>query len=60
MVRETIGDNEALQLEIVASITQCGDPEEALHWAQYYNIPGHKLPPAVRSLLVDKPSKDVG
>jgi len=50
MVREAVGDNEDLQLELVEGVNNSGDPHEALYWANTYGIPKHKQPYNVRTL----------
>jgi hypothetical protein len=51
MVREAVGNNRYLQLELVACVNSCGDPHEALYWANTYGIPKHKQPYNVQMLL---------
>lgn len=50
MVREAVGDNEDLHLELVQSVNNSGDPQEALYWANAYGIPKHKQPYNVQPL----------
>jgi hypothetical protein len=50
MVREAVGDNEDLQLELVESVNNSGDPHEALYWANAHGIPKHKQPYNVQML----------
>jgi hypothetical protein len=50
MVREAVGDNKDLQLELVEGVNNSGDPHEALYWANTYGIPKHKQPYNVRAL----------
>ncbi|XP_015586273.1 exonuclease mut-7 homolog [Cephus cinctus] len=44
MVREAVGTDEKLQLELVKQVTHMGDLEEALYWAKTYNIPKQEWP----------------
>ncbi|XP_021932280.1 exonuclease mut-7 homolog isoform X2 [Zootermopsis nevadensis] len=50
MVREAVGNNRDLQLELIACVNNCGDPHEALYWANTYGIPKHKQPYNVQRL----------
>jgi hypothetical protein len=50
MVREAVGNNKDLQLELVVCVNSCGDPHEALYWANMYGIPKHKQPYNVQML----------
>ena len=49
-MREAVGDNEDLHLELVQSVNNSGDPQEALYWANAYGIPKHKQPYNVQPL----------
>ncbi|PSN54236.1 Exonuclease mut-7 [Blattella germanica] len=48
MVREAVGDNQELQLELVAAVNSCADVPEAFYWANVYGIPNKKRPYNVR------------
>jgi len=50
MVREAVGDNEDLQLELVEGVNISGDLQEALYWANTYGIPKHKRPYNIQML----------
>lgn len=59
MVREAVGDNEDLQLELVECVNSCGDPHEALYWANTYGIPKHKQPYNVQLLQEEASCRSV-
>jgi len=59
MVREAVGNNEDLQLELVEGVNNCGDPHEALYWANTYGIPNHKQPYNVRMLQEEASCRSV-
>lgn len=48
MVREAVQDDIRLQQELIVLVNLANDPEEALYWANYYNIPQSKWPENVR------------
>lgn len=49
-MREAVGDDEDLQLELVEGVNNSGDPQEALYWANTYGIPKHRRPYNVKIL----------
>jgi hypothetical protein len=59
MVREAVGDNGDLQLELVESVNSSGDTQEALYWANTYGIPKHKQPYNVKMLQEEASSRSV-
>ena len=58
-MREAVGDNEDLQLDLVASVNSSGDPHEALYWANTYGIPKDKQPYNVRMLQEEASRRSV-
>jgi hypothetical protein len=56
MVREAVGNSRDLQLELVMCVNSCGDPHEALYWANTYGIPRKKQPYNVQMLQDEDPS----
>ncbi|XP_046996046.1 exonuclease mut-7 homolog [Schistocerca americana] len=48
MVREAVQDDVRLQEELIVLVNLANDPEEALYWTNYYNIPQSKWPENVR------------
>jgi hypothetical protein len=59
MVREAVGNNGDLQLELVECVNSCGDPHEALYWANVYGIPKHKQPYNVQMLQEEASCRSV-
>jgi len=59
MVREAVGDNEDLQLELVEGVNNSGDPYEASYWANTYGIPKHKQPYNVQMLQEEASCRSV-
>jgi predicted transcriptional regulator len=49
-----------LQLELVECVNSCGDPHEALYWANVFGIPKHKQPYNVRLLEEEASYRSVG
>jgi hypothetical protein len=50
MVREAVGNNRDLQVDLVMCVNSCGDPHEALYWASTYGIPKNEQPYNVQML----------
>ncbi|KAJ9597339.1 hypothetical protein L9F63_011810 [Diploptera punctata] len=50
MVREAVGDNKELQVELLVLVNSSGDPQEALYWANIYGIPKQRRPYNVQIL----------
>ncbi|KAG5887939.1 hypothetical protein JTB14_003034 [Gonioctena quinquepunctata] len=48
MVQEAVGDEEALQKELVYQVAAYGGPSEALRWAHFYNVDKKDWPYSVR------------
>lgn len=47
MVREAIGSDSKLQIELLPMLTHVNDAEEGLYWAKEYNIPKQQWPWAI-------------
>ncbi|XP_020281689.1 exonuclease mut-7 homolog isoform X3 [Pseudomyrmex gracilis] len=47
MVREAIGNDTKLQIELLPMLTHVNDAEEGLYWAKEYNIPKQQWPWAI-------------
>lgn len=58
-MREAVGDNEDLQLELVEGVNINGDESEALYWANTYGIPKHKQPYNIRMLQEEASCRSV-
>lgn len=53
MVQEAVGNDEALQKELVVQVAIYGSPSEALWWAQFYNVDREFWPYSVKTLGED-------
>ncbi|KAM7349300.1 exonuclease mut-7 homolog [Cochliomyia hominivorax] len=59
LAREEANKSKALQLDLIAKITNAGDFDEATYWAQLYKIPLEKCPLALQ-LKLENLDKDAG
>lgn len=53
MVQEAVGNDAALQKELVVQVAIYGTPPEALWWAQFYNVDREFWPYTVKMLGED-------
>lgn len=47
MVREAVGNDHKLQLELLLMLVNANDEKEGLYWAKQYNIPKDEWPWAI-------------
>ncbi|XP_043287012.1 exonuclease mut-7 homolog [Venturia canescens] len=60
MAREAVGTNEKLQLELVKQLCSMNDNEEALYWAQTFDIPKNEWPWVIRDIETTESSNGKG
>ena len=52
MIEDTVGDEDvALQKNVVSKVAKLGNCDDALYWADYYNLPNESLPKKVKDYL---------